>query len=102
MGIDTKEIIRNFVKDITEEKLENICNELKKESEATMFFTIDDILDTLLKFLDTDNFKTMVRCVDGSSKEATFRAGIMMVPSILCAYGRKYYLNIPKNDSNEK
>ena len=99
MEINIKEMVQKIVKDATEEELERIIGEISKPKKV--FFEMGDILDTLLKFLDTNTFKTMVQCVDDSSKEATFRAGLMMVPSILCTYGHKFYLTIAKNNDDE-
>lgn len=56
-----------------------------------IYFEAGDVVDTLIKFIGTDDYKTMLECTYGTDKESGFRAGLMMVPSILMTKCRKFY-----------
>lgn len=56
-----------------------------------VFFETGDILNALLQFLGTEDFKKMVSSIDNTTKESVFKAGLMLAPSIIFAYCRKFY-----------
>ena len=63
------------------------------EGEVT-FFEAQDIFNTLLQFIDTDNYKQMVEATasgDNATKESSFKAGMMLAPSIIFAYCEKLH-----------
>lgn len=72
-------------KDKTVEKLIR-----SKENERT-FFEAEDMFNTLIQFLRTENYKKMVESVDTTTVESAFRSGMMMAPSIIYANCRKFH-----------
>lgn len=64
-----------------------------REGEVT-FFKAEDIFNTLIQFIDTDNYKKMVEATasgDNATKESSFRAGMMLAPSVIYAYCKKLH-----------
>ena len=58
------------------------------------FFKAEDIFNTLIQFIDTDNYKKMVEATasgDNATKESSFRAGMMLAPSVIYAYCKKLH-----------
>lgn len=65
----------------------------------TVFFKAEDILNTLIKFLGTEEYEMMFESIENTTEESTFKAGLMLAPSIIYAHCRKFY---GKSVSKEK
>lgn len=76
-------------------------NVLKFRDEETILFEAGDIIQTLLDFLGTETFEKMFSSIDKSSEKAVFRAGLMLVPSILMAKCNKNYA-VPVHENNQE
>lgn len=57
----------------------------------TVFFKAEDILNTLIKFLGTEEYEMMFESIENTTEESTFKAGLMLAPSIIYAHCRKFY-----------
>lgn len=76
---------------------------LKFRDEETILFEANDIIQTLLDFLETETFERMFSSIDKSSDKAVFQAGLMFVPSILMAKCNKNYaVPVHKNNQEEE
>lgn len=65
----------------------------------TVFFKAEDILNTLIKFLGTEEYEMMFESIDNTTEESTFKTGLMLAPSIIYAYCRKFYgKSVPKEE----
>jgi len=56
-----------------------------------VFFKAEDILNTLIKFLGTEEYEMMFESIENTTEESTFKAGLMLAPSIIFAHCRKFY-----------
>lgn len=66
-------------------------NTIRSLEFQTVFFKAEDILNTLIKFLGTEEYEMMFESIDSTTEESTFKAGLMLAPSIIFANCRKFY-----------
>lgn len=67
-----------------------------------VFFKAEDILNTLIKFLGTEEYEMMFESIENTTEESTFKAGLMLAPSIIYAYCRKFYGSKATSESPEE
>lgn len=63
------------------------------EGEVT-FFKAEDIFNTIIQFIETDTYKKMVEATasgHNATKESSFKAGMMLAPSVIFAYCKKLH-----------
>lgn len=69
-----------------------LVDEVEKKSEVKFCVEMNDILETLCKYIDSCDYHRHVRAMNGESFEDGFRAGILFAPSIIMCKCQNYFL----------
>jgi len=65
------------------------------------YVEIGDMINSIFKFLKSENYSTMVEAINGTTKEDGFRGAMFIFPSIMLHYCDVIYTK-DKEDKNEQ
>lgn len=56
------------------------------------YIEIDDMINTMFKFLKSENYSKMVEAVNGNTKEDGFRGAMFTLPAVMLHYCNVVYI----------